>query len=286
MLKIVKPTRSLKNLLNTKFRSPTTLRSLSTTFSRLKFDAEEVAKFDDLAKNHWDPNGPSAPLHQMNQVRVPFIRHHLTKITPSENYALPLKDLQILDLGCGAGILSEPLARLGADVVGLDASKEMIEIAKKRQTHRINNQHDNLLENIQYIPGTVEDFITAFPDYHNYFDLVVSSEVIEHVPDPISFVECISKLTDRESGIAILSTMNRTNLAWLTTIVGAEYVLNMIPRGTHDWDKYIKPEEMDDFAKNVGMANVETSGMFYNPVTGEWTLVDDQSVNYISCFKF
>ena len=253
----------------------------------MKYDAAEVAKFDSLAKEHWDPNGPSAPLHQMNQVRVPFIRHHLNKINPVEDYCLPLQDLQILDLGCGAGILSEPLARLGADVTGLDASKEMIEVAKKRQKHRIENLHDTSLENIQYINGTVEDFIKHFPDYINYFDLVVSSEVIEHVPDPPSFVENIAKLTDKENGIVIMSTINRTNLSYLTTIVGAEYVLNMIPKGTHEFNKFIKPSELKDYAKKAGLKEeVESSGMFYNPVTGEWSLVDDKSVNYISCFKY
>merc|ERR1712048_4491 len=139
---------------------------LSTSHFRQSFDAQEIANFDKLAKDHWDPNGPSAPLHQMNQVRVPFIRKHLTKITPYEDSNLPLQDLQILDIGCGAGILSEPLARLGADVTGLDASKQMIEVAKKRQEHRIEKMRDEKLKNIQYISGTVEDFIEAFPDYH------------------------------------------------------------------------------------------------------------------------
>jgi len=251
---------------------------------------KELKKFNSLASHHWDPTGPSAVLHRMNQVRVPFIREHLLKAhrsneTLGDKLVQPLADLQILDVGCGAGILCEPLARMGANVIGIDPSQEMIKHATERQNQQ---QGDDLVkENIQYIESTIENIIESLPHWHSQFDAVIASEVIEHVPDPSAFVKNMSKLTDPEKGSLFLSTMNRTTLAWLVTIVAAEQVLKVVPEGTHEYEKYITPHELYEMIGSVdGLKVAETVGLFYNPVLKEWEFCDDTSVNYMTCARF
>jgi len=235
--------------------------------SNSTMNQSEVDKFSKMAADWWNPEGVCKPLHSMNKVRVPFVRDRLV---PNNNTAQPLKGLQILDVGCGGGILSEPLARLGASVTGVDACKENIDIAKFHSTK------DENTKTINYICSTVEEFAETS---ELKFDAIVASEIIEHVDNPQLFINTNTSLL-KEGGHLFITTLNRTTRSWLLAIVGAEYVLGMLPKGTHDWDKFLKPEEIQEMCEIAGLGTRMVNGLTYIPVMNKWIWIPDNSVNF------
>ncbi|GAB4394236.1 MAG: bifunctional 2-polyprenyl-6-hydroxyphenol methylase/3-demethylubiquinol 3-O-methyltransferase UbiG [Kiloniellaceae bacterium] len=233
-------------------------------------DAEEIAKFSAMAETWWDPDGKFRPLHRFNPVRLGFIRDrlcaHFGRDPLKDN---PLKGLKLLDVGCGGGLLSEPLARLGAEVTGLDAAEKNIRIAAL-------HAEESGLE-IDYRHGSVE----ALADSGAAFDAVLNMEVVEHVADVGSFLSASAAVV-RPGGLMILATLNRTPKAFLLAIVGAEYVLRWLPRGTHDWRRFLKPSELARALRPAGLEVTEMTGVAYNPLTDSWRLAPrDLDVNYM-----
>ena len=235
-------------------------------------NAKEIKKFEAIAAEWWNPNGPAKGLHSMNGVRVPFVTEGLTKMGLTKNHNKPLEGLRIVDIGCGGGILSEALARLGASVTGLDPCVPNIEIAKAHAA-----KDSQLVNNLTYIPLTAEEFLEE--NQSPCFDAVVASEVIEHVDNPQKFVDTCSKLVV-DDGSLFFTTINRTTKSWLGAIVAAEYVLHLLPTGTHDWDKFITPEELTKMVEVSGSKVRSVHGMFYVPGVNTWTWFPDSSVNY------
>ncbi len=232
---------------------------------------EEISHFASMAETWWDPDGPFKPLHRLNPTRIAFVKHqictHFGRDPMTDN---PLADLRILDIGCGGGLLSEPIARLGATMVGADAAEKNIKTAK------IHAEQIGL--DIDY------RFITAeqLAKQGEKFDVVLNMEVIEHVADISSFLcACQQLLTD--NGCMALSTINRTLKSWAMAIAGAEYIMRWLPIGTHDWNKFLKPSELCDAAMRSGLTIESLKGMVYNPITATWSLDDhDYSVNYLA----
>lgn len=220
----------------------------------------EVARFDALASNWWDPRGPMAPLHAMNPLRVGWIDRHIKSRFPSQ--------VRLLDVGCGAGLAAEALARLGHDVTGIDAAAEVIAAAEAHA------QGQDLT--LAYRVSTAEALLAE----GKRFDVVTALEVIEHVADPQAFVCTLAELLT-PGGILVLSTLNRTRRAYLTAKIGAEYILRMLPVGTHDWAKFVTPAEAAAILRNAGMRTVDVSGMRYAPLSGQWRTSRDTSINYI-----
>lgn len=233
-------------------------------------DAAEVERFQRLAKAWWDPTGKFRPLHQIGPARLRFIRDELTRhFGLKTNTIDPYKGLKILDVGCGGGLISEPLCRLGAEVTGIDPGARNIEIAKGHA------EPQGLT--IDYRAATVEELAAA----GETFDAVVCLEVVEHVPDVGTFVRTCADLV-RPGGIMILSTINRNLKSYALAIVAAEYVLGWLPRGTHQWDRFITPDELSSHMTNAGLAAPILKGFTYNPLRDAWALGDDTSVNYLA----
>jgi len=231
-------------------------------------DDEEVARFSALADAWWDEAGPYAPLHRLNPVRIAYIRDRLCERFSRDARSLKSLDgLSILDVGCGGGLLSEPLARLGARVTGIEPSGESIAVAKAHAAAA------GLA--VDYRAAPAEDLLIAGES----FDVVIASEVIEHVTDPAAFVRTLSGLA-RPGGLVLLSTLNRTAKSFLLAIVGAEYVLRWIPAGTHDWAKFVTPSELRRYMRDAALEPVDLSGMIFDPLRGEWRLGTDTGVNY------
>jgi len=233
-------------------------------------DDAEVEKFARLAARWWDPAGEMAPLHQMNPVRLAFLRARAIEHFELERGALkPLAGLRVLDVGCGAGLLCEPLARLGATVTGIDAGDESLEVARR---------HAKLSElEIDYRHSSVEALAVSGESY----DLVTALEVVEHVADVESFLDACATLV-RPGGALALSTINRTPQAFAFAILGAEYLLRRLPRGTHDWRKFLKPSELARVLRRQGLRVQRLTGMVYNPLSGEWRLSErDLAINYL-----
>jgi 2-polyprenyl-6-hydroxyphenyl methylase/3-demethylubiquinone-9 3-methyltransferase len=216
----------------------------------------EVRKFDHLAARWWDPNGPMKPLHRMNPTRVGWIESLLHGPT------------RILDIGCGAGLAAEALARHDHDVLGIDAAGEAIEAA---QAHAA----DKGLK-LAYRACVAEDLVAE----NAHFPVITCLEVIEHVPDPSSFVRVLAELLE-PGGLLVLSTLNRTRRSWLTAKVGAEYVLRMLPVGTHDWKAFITPAELAALLRAAGLRVCQTTGLVPDPLTGRWRTSRDLAVNYM-----
>ncbi len=235
-------------------------------------DQEEIDRFDQLAKTWWDDNGPMRPLHEMNPARLSFIRKHIDQILGRNQHGQRTLDkLSILDIGCGGGILCEPFARLGAHVTGIDLSQELIDVASHHA------QQSDL--NIDYRCQSAESLLQE----KKRFDIVTALEVIEHVPNPEAFINTTTKLL-KPKGMFFLSTLNRTPAAYLTAIIGAEYVLRWLPKGTHQWDKFIKPSEMKTFFDQTLFDIHDISGIVYHPLKQEFILKKNRlSVNYILC---
>jgi 2-polyprenyl-6-hydroxyphenyl methylase / 3-demethylubiquinone-9 3-methyltransferase len=231
-------------------------------------DSEEVARFAATAEEWWNPRGPYAPLHRLNPARLTYIRDRLCDHFSRDPKSIrSLKGLTILDVGCGGGILSEPLARLGAKVTGIEPAEESIEIAKA-------HAKDGGLK-IDYRSTTAEDVLAGGES----FDVVIASEVIEHVSDPAAFVRTLSGLA-KPGGLVLFSTLNRTLKSYALAIVGAEYILRWVPPKTHDWQKFVTPGELRRFVRSAGLNVSDVSGMIYDPLRGEWRLGPDTDVNY------
>lgn len=232
-------------------------------------DAEEVARFSRIAAEWWDPSGKFRPLHQIGPARLSFIRDRAVQRFSRDPKALrPLSGLSALDIGCGGGLVAEPLARMGASVTAIDPSDRNIAIAKAHA-----DAH-NLA--IDYRIARVEDLQRQA----SRFDIVACLEVVEHVPDPAAFVAACASLV-KPGGLAVFSTINRTFKAWVLAIVGAEYVLAWLPRGTHQWDRFITPEELVRFGEAGGLSAPLLEGIVYDPFKDEWSRAPDTSVNYL-----
>ncbi|MFT4718052.1 MAG: 2-polyprenyl-6-hydroxyphenyl methylase/3-demethylubiquinone-9 3-methyltransferase [Rickettsiales bacterium] len=236
---------------------------------------EEVEKFSAIASEWWDKNGKFKPLHKINPVRVVFIRDLACKYFRDLNSESrqPLKNIKILDIGCGGGLVSESMSKLGADVVGLDPSFKNIQIAKSHA------EQSNL--DIEYVNSTIEEFSE---ENKGVFDIILNLEAVEHVDYPDQFIK-FSSLCLRDGGIAYISTINRNAKSFLMAIVGAEYILRWLPVGTHDWKKFFKPSEIVEFAENSNLKFLESKGFNLNILKNQWSLSDNLDVNYISAFQ-
>ncbi|XP_020570852.1 ubiquinone biosynthesis O-methyltransferase, mitochondrial [Phalaenopsis equestris] len=239
---------------------------------RTSLNDAEIAKFSAIAETWWDFEGPFKPLHMMNPTRLSFIRSALCRHFRKNPFSIrPFEGLKIIDVGCGGGILSEPLARMGACVTGIDAVEKNINVAQ------IHAGWDPLTSSIEYICTTAEKLVRA----NKQFDAVLALEVIEHVADSSDFCESLSALI-APGGATVISTINRSVRAYATAIVAAEYLLNWLPRGTHQWSKFLTPEELVLILQRASISVEEMAGFVYNPLTGEWSLSDDTSVNFIA----
>jgi len=221
-------------------------------------DHSEIAKFEQLASRWWDRQGEFKPLHDINPLRLHYI---------DERVQLPGK--RVLDVGCGGGILSESMARLGADVTGIDMGKAPLSVAK---LHALETDVE-----LDYQQITVEQLAEEQPDS---FDVVTCMEMMEHVPDPASVINACKKLV-KPGGSVFFSTINRNPKSYMFAILGAEYILNMLPRGTHDYARFIKPSELDEWARNSELSLRDITGMTYNPLTRTYKLGHDVDVNYM-----
>ena len=234
-------------------------------------DKIEIEKFSKLAKQSWDPHGKFKPLHLFNPARIKFIKEKLiSNFKLDSNSEKPLNKLKIIDIGCGAGLLCEPLNRLGAKITGIDASKENIEVA------RIHSKEMNL--NIDYIHCSPEKL-----NFKNEFDVLLSMEVIEHTKNVNLFIQSCSKLIKR-NGIMFIATINKNLKSYIFAIIGAEYILRWLPISTHDWNKFITPQDLEMIASKNNFVADETIGMKYNLFSNKWSKSTDTSVNYISTF--
>ena len=232
-------------------------------------DKDEVARFAAMAGEWWDPNGKFRPLHALTPVRLTFIRDQLcSHFGRDAKTARSLEGLRIADIGCGGGLLCEPLARLGARVTGLDPAQDSIEAAR---AHAKGQGLD-----IDYRAERAETLVEA----GEKFDAVLAMEVIEHVPDVPAFAKVAASLV-RPGGLMLLSTINRTLKSYALAIVGAEYVLRWLPPGTHRWDRFVTPRELAAACSGAGMEEKERKGMVFNPLAGDWQLARDTDVNYL-----
>lgn len=234
-------------------------------------DPSEIAKFEAMAAEWWDPNGLFKPLHMMNPVRLDYITAQIAAEYDRDlDQPSPFAGLRILDIGCGGGLLCEPMARLGATVVGIDAGGRNIPVA---QAHALQSGLQ-----IDYRHATAESLVDA----GERFDAVLSMEVIEHVADPLAFLTACRELLN-PGGIHLCSTLNRTAKSFAAAIVGAEYIMRWLPRGTHDWARFITPDELYANLRNAGLDPVDRKGFLFNPVSWRWSLSDrDLSVNYVT----
>ena len=236
-------------------------------------DAEEVAKLSASAEEWWDPAGKFRSLHRLNPVRLAFIRDRVAAHAGRDPLAeRPLQGLRLLDIGCGGGLLAEPLARLGAEVVGIDASPANVEVAA------LHAAQSGLA--IDYRQTSAEAFAEDLTAAGARFDVVVNMEVVEHVADAAVFLHASAALV-RPGGAMVLATLNRTPKAFALAIVGAEYVLGWLPRGTHDWRRFLRPSEVAALLRDGGIEIAELTGVAYNPLTAAWHLARDLDVNYM-----
>ena len=240
---------------------------MTTTINR-----EEIQKFSDLADEWWDVNGKFKPLHMFNPIRIEYITEKIKQefnlINQNNNF---LKDLKILDIGCGGGLISEPLARLGGEVTGIDASEKNIKVAK------LHSKKNNL--DINYLNKSPEQLNNS-----EKFDIILNLEVVEHVENVDLYIKSCSNLL-KKNGIMFTATLNRTIVSYIKAIVGAEYILRWLPIGTHDWNKFIKPEELEKKLSSANFSTIDVKGLEFNPLFNKWKKSDNLSVNYIICSK-
>ena len=236
---------------------------MSTTINK-----EEIQKFSDLAEEWWDVNGKFKPLHMFNPIRIEYILENIKKYFKiKKNKANFLEDLNILDIGCGGGLISEPMARLGANVTGIDASKKNINVAQ------IHSKKSGL--QIKYLNASPENFKD-----NSKFDIILNLEIVEHVEDINLYIKSCSKLL-KKNGLMFTATLNRTFISYVKAIIGAEYVLRWLPIGTHDWNKFIKPEELENLLSKEEFSTINVKGLKFNPFLNKWKQSNDLSVNYI-----
>jgi len=231
----------------------------------------EIAKFSKIAAEWWSPNGKFKPLHKFNPIRIKYLKENIIEHFKLKQTNSPLKGLNILDIGCGGGLLSEPITRLGAKVTAIDASKKNIQVAK------FHAKKNNL--KINYLCSSPEKL-----DLNKKFDVVLNMEIVEHVEDLKFFIKKSSNLL-KKNGLMFIATLNKTFKSYMFAIIGAEYVLRWLPIGTHDWEKFVKPDNLVSLAINSNLKLKKLSGMKFNPITDNWSLSNDKSVNYIAKFK-
>lgn len=231
---------------------------------------KEIDKFSRMAEEWWDPSGKFKPLHKFNPIRIAYIRDNIIKTLKLKDKNKPLEKIKILDIGCGGGLLSEPMCRMGAQVTGIDASEKNINIAK------LHAKKDNL--KIKYYCASPENF-----KINDKFDVILNMEIVEHVQDVNFFLQSCSKLL-KSHGIMFVATLNKTLKSFFFAIVGAEYILKWLPIGTHEWDKFIKPNKLVDILEKSNLKLDKLDGMKFNLITDEWKLSSDKSINYIAKF--
>ena len=227
---------------------------------------EEIQKFSKLADEWWDVKGKFKPLHMFNPIRIEYIKE---KISNHFNKSQSLRGLKILDIGCGGGLISEPMANLGADVTGIDASEKNIKVAK------IHAQKNNI--KINYINKSPEQLTET-----EKFDVILNLEIVEHVDNLNLYIKSCNQLL-KKNGLMFTATLNKTFVSYLKAIVGAEYILRWLPIGTHDWNKFIKPEELERLLSKENFFTVDLKGLEFNPLFGKWKKSENLSVNYIIC---
>jgi 2-polyprenyl-6-hydroxyphenyl methylase/3-demethylubiquinone-9 3-methyltransferase len=234
-------------------------------------DPAEIAKFEAMAAEWWDPNGKFKPLHMLNPCRLDYITSQIAaEFDRDLTVRNPFEGLRILDIGCGGGLLTEPMARLGATVVGADAAERNIPVA------RLHAEQSGL--QIDYRHTTAE----AMAEAGEQFDVILNMEVVEHVSDPAAYLSACHALL-KPGGLMICSTLNRNTKSYLVAIVGAEHVMRWLPRGTHEWNKFITPDELYGLLQGAGLKPVDRKGFVFNPVLWRWSLSDrDLSVNYVT----
>ena len=231
---------------------------------------KEIEKFSRMAEEWWDVEGKFKPLHKFNPIRIEYIKESVIEnFKLQNNEKLPLNGINLLDIGCGGGLLSEPMCRLGATVTGIDASAKNIEIAK------IHAKKNNL--NINYICTSPEKI------QKEKFDVILNMEIVEHVENVDLFLNSSSNLLKKD-GLMFVATINKTLKSYLFAIIGAEYILRWLPIGTHEWEKFIKPDDLKNILSKFDMTMVKTDGVKFNPILDKWSLSKDTSINYISKF--
>ncbi len=231
---------------------------------------KEIEKFSKIAEEWWDPKGKFKPLHNFNPLRISYLKDNIIKTFNIQKKDKILSGVKILDIGCGGGLLCEPMSRLGAEVFGMDASKKNIEVAK------IHAKKSNL--NIKYFCSSPEKFKSDLK-----FDVILNMEIIEHVEDVDFFLKSCSKFL-KKNGVMFVATLNKTLKSYLFAIIGAEYILKWLPIGTHDWEKFVKPEELIRITKKYDLTLNDLKGVKLNLLTNNWELSADKSINYIAKF--
>ena len=231
---------------------------------------KEVEKFSKIAEEWWDPGGKFKPLHKFNPIRISYIKDNIIKTLNLKNKEKPLEKISILDVGCGGGLLSEPMKKLGAEVVGIDASEKNIQIAK------LNKKKNNL--EIDYLCTSPENFTKKMK-----FDVVLNMEIVEHVEDIDFFFFSSAKLL-KKGGIMFVATLNKTLKSYLFAIIGAEYILRWLPIGTHEWEKFVKPKDLIKTLEKYDLRLDCIDGMKLDLIKDQWNISSDQSVNYIGKF--
>ena len=232
---------------------------------------KEIEKFSKMASEWWNPLGKFKPLHKFNPLRIKYIKDSAAKHFKIKSNNQPLKNLNILDIGCGGGLLSEPMNKLGAYVTGIDASKTNINIAK------IHSKKNKL--KIKYICASPENL-----KINQKFDIILNMEIVEHVEDINYFINKSSQFL-KKGGLMYVATLNKTLRSYLFAIIGAEYILRWLPIGTHEWDKFVTPSKLIKYGKNNSLQLKKLDGMVFNPILDKWKISNDDSVNYIAQFK-
>ena len=231
---------------------------------------EEIEKFSKIAEEWWDPEGKFKPLHKFNPIRISYIKENIIETFKINEKAKPLENIKILDVGCGGGLLSEPMSRLGAEVTAIDASNKNINVAK------LHAKTSNL--NINYICTSPEKL-----KFKDKFDVILNMEIVEHVEDVSFFLKSCSNLL-KKNGIMFVATLNKTLKSYVFAIVGAEYILRWLPIGTHEWEKFIKPDDLTNILKKNNLELNRLDGMKFNILTDKWRISSDKSINYIAKF--
>ena len=231
---------------------------------------EEIEKFSKIAEEWWDPEGKFKPLHKFNPIRISYIKENIIETFKIDEKVKPLENIKILDVGCGGGLLSEPMSRLGAEVTAIDASDKNIKVAK------LHAKTSNL--NINYICTSPEKL-----KFKDKFDVILNMEIVEHVEDVSFFLKSCSNLL-KKNGIMFVATLNKTLKSYVFAIVGAEYILRWLPIGTHEWEKFIKPDDLRNILKKNNLELNRLDGMKFNILTDKWRISSDKSINYIAKF--
>ena len=231
---------------------------------------EEIEKFSKIAEEWWDPEGKFKPLHKFNPIRISYIKENIIETFKIDEKVKPLENIKILDVGCGGGLLSEPMSRLGAEVTAIDASNKNINVAK------LHAKTSNL--NINYICTSPEKL-----KFKDKFDVILNMEIVEHVEDVSFFLKSCSNLL-KKNGIMFVATLNKTLKSYVFAIVGAEYILRWLPIGTHEWEKFIKPDDLRNILKKNNLELNRLDGMKFNILTDKWRISSDKSINYIAKF--